>query len=188
MNANEPMPDKKNVNGKKISKKVKFLEYKINFKNKEIKYYQLLERLLQLLKSNENNFGLNQKLLISPPKIKRDGPKKTIFINFGETCKKINRNKEHLFSYIIGELGTSASIQDGGGLVLKGRYLSKGIETILRNYIRDYVLCSTCKSARTELQKDSFSKLLFIYCYRCFASRSVNNLSKVYFAKTKRKK
>jgi hypothetical protein len=51
-------------------------------------------------------------------------------------------------------------------LVLKGRYLSKGIETILRNYIRDYVLCSTCKSARTELQKDSFSKLLFIYCYK----------------------
>ena len=61
MNANEPMPDKKNVNGKKISKKVKFLEYKINFKNKEIKYYQLLERLLQLLKSNENNFSSKNK-------------------------------------------------------------------------------------------------------------------------------
>lgn len=168
--------------------KTNFLKYKEHFKKNEITYGQLLDRLSQLLKVNRCNFEINQKLIICPPIIKRDGPKKTIFINFDQTCKKMNRKKEHLFSYLIGELGTSASIQDGGGLVLKGRYLSKGIENILRNYIREYVLCNTCKSARTELQKDSFSKLLIIYCSRCFASKSVNNISKVYFAKIKRKK
>jgi len=163
-----------------------------NFKNKynknRISYLELLCRLSYLLKLKSINPSINQKLVICPPKMKRDGPKKTIFTNFGTTCKKLNRTKGHLFSYIIGELGTSASIQDGGGLVLKGRYLSVGIEYVLKNYIREYVLCITCKSARTELQKDKFSKLLFIYCHRCFASRSVNSISKAYFAKIKRKR
>jgi translation initiation factor 2 subunit 2 len=169
-------------------KNLNFVDAKEVFKKRKISYTDFLDRLLQLLKSNQTNSSMNQKLVICPPRIKRDGPKKTIFINFEETCKKINRNKGHLFSYILGELGTSASIQNGGGMVLKGRYLSKGIENILRNYIREYVLCNTCKSAKTELKKDTFSKLLFIYCTRCFASRSVNNISKVYFAKIKRKK
>jgi translation initiation factor 2 subunit 2 len=169
-------------------KQLEYSKFQIYWKKKEISYFELLDRLSYLLKVYNNNPSVNQKLIICPPKIKRDGPKKTIFINFGITCKKLNRTKGHLFSYITGELGTSASIQDGGGLVLKGRYLSKGIENVLRNYIQEYVLCNTCKSARTELQKDKFSKLLFIYCSRCFASRSVNNISKAYFAKLKRKR
>lgn len=161
---------------------------KKKFKYRKIGYYKLLDRLFQLLNLNSTDIDINQKLVISPPKIKRDGPKKTIFTNFDETCKKMNRDKGHLLSYITVELGTTASIQNGGGLVLKGRYMSKGLEIVLRNYIREYVVCKACKSARTELQKDFFSKLFFIYCFRCLASRSVNNLSKGYLAKLKRKK
>jgi len=168
--------------------KIIFSNFKDKFNKYEVTYLELLSRLSYLLKLKSVNPFINQKLVICPPKMKRDGPKKTIFTNFGITCKKLNRTKGHLFSYIIGELGTSASIQDGGGLVLKGRYLSVGIEYVLKNYIREYVLCNTCKSARTELQKDKFSKLLFIYCFRCFASRSVNSISKAYFAKIKRKR
>jgi len=163
-------------------------EIEENFPQKGVVYRELLFRIFRLLKIYQSDSNINEKIIISPPKIKKEGPKKTIFINFNETCKKMNRNKDHLVSYLTGELGTSASIQDCGGLVLKGRYLSKGIENILRKYIKEYVLCKTCKSAKTELQKDSFSKLLFIYCFRCFASRSVNGISKAYFAKLKRKK
>ena len=168
--------------------KLRNLEIKENLGEKKICYTELLDRIIQLLKINQSDSNINEKIIISPPKIKKDGPRKTVFINFIETCKKMNRKEDHLFSYITGELGTSASIQDCGGLVLKGRDLSKGIENILRKYIKEYVLCKTCKSAKTDLQKDSFSKLLFIYCFRCFASRSVNGISKAYFAKMKRKK
>jgi len=168
--------------------KIKSLNFKEDTQPEKFIYSELLDRLFRLLKIQQTDLDIDQKLIICPPRIKRDGPKKTIFINFEETCKKINRKSDHLLSYLTGELGTSASIQDSGGLVLKGRYLSKGIENVLRNYMREYVLCKTCKSARTELQKDSFSKLLFIYCFRCFASRSINNISKAYFAKLKRKK
>jgi len=169
-------------------RKLGYLRLKKNYKHKKIDYFELLERISRLLNLNSIQSDLNQKLIISPPKIKRDGSKKTIFINFVETCRKINRDKEHLFSYITGELGTTASIQHGGGLVLKGKFMPKGIEIVLRNYIREYVLCNTCKSAKTELHRDTFSKLFFIYCFRCFASRSVNNISKGYFARLKRKK
>jgi len=123
--------------------KLRNLEIKENLGEKKICYTELLDRIIQLLKINQSDSNINEKIIISPPKIKKD---------------------------------------------LKGRYLSKGIENILRKYIREYVLCKTCKSAKTDLQKDSFSKLLFIYCFRCFASRSVNGISKAYFAKMKRKK
>jgi translation initiation factor 2 subunit 2 len=158
------------------------------FQKKGVVYRELLNKIFRLLKIYQSDSNINEKIIISPPKIKKEGPKKTVFINFNETCEKMNRQKDHLIAYLTGELGTSASIQDCGGLVLKGRYLSKGIENVLRKYIKEYVLCKTCKSAKTELQKDSFSKLLFIYCFRCFASRSVNGISKAYFAKLKRKK
>ena len=159
-----------------------------NFIMKKLSYKNLLNRVFVLLSKNKNKTSLSEKIKIPPPRIKRDGPKKTVFTNFFEICKKINRNMDHLVTYITGELGTSASIQNGGGLVLKGRFLSKGIESILRSYIRDYVLCQSCKSARTKLHKDLHSKLFFIYCHQCYASRSVNNISKTYFAKIRRKK
>ena len=57
-----------------------FLKFKENFKKNEIKYGPLLDRLLKLLKVHRSNSEINQKLIICPPIIKRDGPKKTIFI------------------------------------------------------------------------------------------------------------
>jgi len=138
-------------------KQLEYSKFQIYWKKKEISYFELLDRLSYLLKVYNNNPSVNQKLIICPPKIKRDGPKKTIFINFGITCKKLNRTKGHLFSYITGELGTSASIQDGGGLVLKGRYLSKGIENVLRNYIRNM-----CYVIHVKVLVQNYKKISFL--------------------------
>jgi len=73
-------------------------------------------------------------------------------------------------------------------LVLKGRFQPKGIENILRNYINEYVLCASCGSAETFLKKDSLTRLFFLLCKRCKASRSVNQIKQGYIAQIKRKK
>ncbi|AFP65597.1 translation initiation factor eiF2 beta-subunit (nucleomorph) [Chroomonas mesostigmatica CCMP1168] len=154
----------------------------------ESEYYFLLDRLIQFLDQNEFNFSYQKRLSIQSPQIGRDGSKKTIFINFEIICTKLERNKEHLFYYISTELGTTASIQEGGGLVLKGRFQPKGIENVLKNYIKEYVLCDSCNSPKTILKKDLATRLIFLRCLRCGAWRSVFQIRPGFVAQTKKRK
>nr|UXY87254.1 translation initiation factor eiF2 beta-subunit [Cryptomonas sp.] len=151
-------------------------------------YEDLLNRLVKILDKNTPNSVSKDKLIIQPPKIAREGSKKTIFLNFEETCLKLRRENDHVLSYISTELGTNASIQDGGGLVLRGKFQPKGIENILRNYINEYVLCGSCKSADTYFKKDEMNKLCFLQCEICKAFRFINPIRPGFMAQTKRKK
>jgi translation initiation factor 2 subunit 2 len=152
------------------------------------KYRILLDRLFKML--NKNNIGLviKDKIIIQTPKIAREGTKKTIFLNFEETCIKLHRENDHVVAYISTELGTTVSIQEGGRLVLRGRFNQKGIENILRNYINEYVLCGSCKSVNTYFKKSELNKLFFLKCEVCKASRFINPIKAGFVAQTKRKK
>lgn len=151
-------------------------------------YEQLLNRFF---KSNEQNkiFNVKEKRLsLEPPNIAREGTKKTVFLNFEKICKKLKREKEHLCFYISTELGTTSSIQDSGALILKGKFQPKGIENVLSNYVKEYVLCGTCRSPNTNLTKDLNSRLFFIKCIFCEASRCVNQIRPGFIAISKKKK
>jgi translation initiation factor 2 subunit 2 len=156
--------------------------------DRQYDYLELLDRFLKY--SNEENIKnvFGKKLFLPIPKLGREGTKKTIFLNFDQITKKLNRNKEHLFFYFSTELGVPASIQEGGGLVLKGRFQPKGIENILKNYIKEYVLCGSCTSAQTILKKDNETRLFFIRCLKCDAWRSVNQIKAGFVAQLKKKK
>lgn len=151
-------------------------------------YFDLLDRFWKLLEQNESSVQEDTRLSLEPPKIGRDGTKKTLFLNFEKICTKLDREKEHLFFYIATELGTSASIQDSGTLVLKGKFQPKGIENVLRNYIKEYVLCGSCKSSNTILKKDIENRLIFLRCLRCEASRCVNQIRPGFVAQMKKKR
>ncbi|KAJ2788411.1 translation initiation factor eIF-2 beta subunit, partial [Coemansia helicoidea] len=56
-------------------------------------------------------------------------------------------------------------------LAIKGRFKQKQIETVLRNYIKEYVTCKTCRSGETTLTRDK--SLSFIKCESCGSSRTV---------------
>ena len=45
----------------------------------------------------------------------REGTKKTVFTNFMELCKSMNRNHEHVQAYLLAELGTSGAGGRAGG-------------------------------------------------------------------------
>ncbi|ABW97967.1 eif2B (nucleomorph) [Hemiselmis andersenii] len=167
------------------------------YKKKELKkndfltiynYEELLDRFIKRLEESTVSNQKVQRLTLEPPKLGRDGTKKTIFLNFEKICKKLGREKEHLFFYISTELGTTASIQDSGALVLKGKFQPKGFENILRNYIKEYVLCGSCQSSCTILEKDTETRLIFLRCNRCQAWRSVNQIRPGFIAQTKKKR
>jgi translation initiation factor 2 subunit 2 len=73
----------------------------------------------------------------------REGSKKTVFVNFTETVKAMNREKEHVQLFISVELGTECSLapvnDNNDKLVIKGKYLPKHIETLLRKYLTEFV-------------------------------------------------
>nr|UXY87745.1 translation initiation factor eiF2 beta-subunit [Cryptomonas curvata] len=152
------------------------------------KYEALLNRLFEILKQNSVNLALKDKTIIQTPKIARDGTKKTLFLNFQEICLKLHRKSDHILTYISAELGTTASIQEGGRLVLRGKFNQKGIEHVLRNYISEYVLCGSCKSVDTYFKKGEVNKLFFLKCNLCKASRFINPIRAGFVAQTKRKK
>jgi len=104
---------------------------------KPIKYDKLLERFFAHLHSaHPDLMGNSSKTYtIPPPQCLREGNKKTIFANIPEICKRMKRSDEHVIQFIFAELGTSGSVDGSRRLVIKGRFLQKQIENVLRRYI-----------------------------------------------------
>lgn len=64
---------------------------------------------------------------------------------YTSTCKPsptashqaMNRNNEHVSAFLLAELGTSGSLDGQQRLVVKGRFLPKSFETVLRRYVNE---------------------------------------------------
>lgn len=72
---------------------------------------------------------------IPPPQCLREGNKKTIFANIAEICKRMKRSEEHVTQFLFAELGTTGSTDGSRRLVIKGKFLQKQIENVLRRYV-----------------------------------------------------
>lgn len=105
-----------------------------------INYNLLLNRFFKLLNAHNPDLmssgGKSYK--IPPPQCLREGNKKTIFANIAEISKRMKRSEEHVTSYLFTELGTNGSTDGSRRLVIKGKFLQKQIENVLRRYIGMY--------------------------------------------------
>jgi len=139
---------------------------------REYKYEELLDRMYSLLHANNPELaGDRKRFLIKPPQVVREGSKRVVLTNFGEICKTLNRSMDHVYSFMLAEMGTTGSIDASSRMVIKGRFPPKAIEQIIRRYVGEYVSCSSCKSPATQLQKQN--RLYFMQCNNCGARRSV---------------
>lgn len=50
----------------------------------------------------------------------------------------MHRNPEHCLSFVLAELGTTGSIDGSQRLMLRGRYVPKYMESLLRKYISTF--------------------------------------------------
>ncbi|TGZ64894.1 hypothetical protein CRM22_006167 [Opisthorchis felineus] len=99
-------------------------------------YEMLLTRVFTQLGTLNPELVSDQKrrLVMVPPQMARVGTKKTLFVNFATICRFLNREQSHLTTYILAELGTQGSVDANGALLIRGRYQSKHMEPVLRNY------------------------------------------------------
>ncbi|KAF5100878.1 hypothetical protein D0Z03_000730 [Geotrichum reessii] len=149
---------------------------------KDFTYEQLLSKFFTILRDNNPDLASDrtgQKYKIPPPSVIRDG-KKSIFANIKEISDRMHRPTEHVIQFLFAELGTSGSVDGSSRLVIKGRYMPKQLETVLRKYITEYVSCKTCKSINTKLSKEN--RIYFLECNSCGSRRSVASIKVGYQA------
>lgn len=96
--------------------------------------------------------------------------KTTIFKNLFEIANKVNRTPEHLFTYLLKELGTAGEI-DGERAVFQGRILEARVKERVQKYIDRYVLCRECERPDTVLKKRN--RTLVMKCEACGAIHPV---------------
>ena len=158
--------------------------------DRDYKYEELLDRIFGLLKQNNPELtGEKRRTVLKPPQVLREGTKKTVFVNFSDLCKAMHRTQEHVLNFLLAELGTSGSLDGQQRLIVKGRFLPKAFEGVLRRYVNEYVLCQACKSPDTLLDKDDRTRLYVLRCQQCGANRSVAAIKQGFQAQIgKRKK
>lgn len=148
----------------------------------EYTYEELLDRVVNLLHANNPDLVEKKRRNIKPPQLTLMGSKKTLWVNFQEICTMMQRSPEHVFQFFMAELGTEGSIDGNQRLVIRGKYVPKYIESLLRKYVVEYVTCEMCRSPNTTLERDSGSRLYFCSCKDCGSRRSVAPIRSGYHA------
>ncbi len=180
------MFDLSKMKKKKKKKKVQEEETaKTDSKYANYAYDELLDRVAKIIQEKNPELGEKRRHTMKPPQLMRIGTKKTLWVNYAEICKAMNRSPEHVFQYFMAELGTDGSIDGTQRLIIKGKYMPKYIESLLRKYIVEYVTCQMCRSPQTSLTRDPVSRLYFLHCQNCGSSRSVTPIRAGFHAQTR---
>jgi len=148
-------------------------------------YEQLLSRIMKKIHKNHPDLVEKRQYVMKPPHLMRIGTNKTMWVNFQDICQMMHRDAEHVFRFFMSELGADGSIDGNHRLIIRGKYKPAYIESLLRKYIAEYVACQTCRSPNTALARDSTSRLHFVQCRDCSASRSVVQIRTGFHAQTR---
>ncbi|MGB9759094.1 MAG: translation initiation factor IF-2 subunit beta [Thermoproteota archaeon] len=134
----------------------------------EIRYDALLDRAINVLEK-----GKSESRLEVPPVISFVEGSKTKISNLSEIAKKLGREEDHVMKYISKRLATQAS-RAGDKVVLKGVFSREQLNVIVEQYMKEYVICPTCKRPDTKLVKEK--DLLYLVCMACGSRTAVRKL------------
>lgn len=112
-------------------------------------YSQLLNRVVDFIHQNNPELTDKKRFTMKPPQLMRGkvhcssdsstraltlfllniiilvGTKKTLWVNFQEICAMMRRNSDHVFQFMMAELGTEGSIDGNKRLVIRGKFVPK---------------------------------------------------------------
>jgi len=145
-------------------------------------YKLLLDRMYAQLTENNPDLINKKRAVLRPPEVMRVGTSKILWANFPEICNMMKRDPEHVFRFFLAELGTTGSIDASGRFTIKGKYVPKYIESLLKKYIAEYVTCSMCRGVQTNLVRDNVSRMYFMHCASCGATKTVTAIKAGYHA------
>ena len=129
-------------------------------------YESLLDRARDKI---PDNISSKSRWKLPEPQILIEGSN-TIFRNFNEVVSMMDRDDNHVYQYILNDLGTSGS-RDGPRARFKGRIPPKRIKKTIVNYVNSFIICSQCSSPDTMFVKEERTTLL--KCQACGAPRPV---------------
>jgi len=148
-------------------------------------YNLLMLRVYDQLRANNPDLVNKRKAVMPPPQVMRVGTSRILWTNFADTCKRMKRDPDHVMRFFLTELGTTGSIDGSDRFLMKGKFVPKYIESLLKRYINEYVTCSMCRNVDTRLSRDALTRMYFMHCESCGASRAVQAIQKGYHATAK---
>ncbi|RZD37958.1 MAG: translation initiation factor IF-2 subunit beta [Methanobacteriota archaeon] len=135
----------------------------------DLNYDKLLERAregLEDVMQNADRFNP------PTPEILHEGSKKTIIRNFSEIVDALRRDENHLYKFLLQELGTAGSINNRR-LVLQGRVPTRKINERIKSYIDTFVVCQECNRPDTSFLR--VGRTLNLHCEACGAKRPIRS-------------
>lgn len=147
-----------------------------NDDDEELTYDDMLSRLYAQMEPT----SLLKKVRLQPPKLSLIGSKRTGWSNFEVTAEALKRDPQHVSNFVENELGTTVSHAKEGLLVIKGRFRTNQMESILKKYVDRYVKCKTCHSSNTELARNQITRLTSLSCDDCRSEWTVENIQKAF--------
>lgn len=131
---------------------------------------QSYEELLKKAYANITEISDSHKRLTIPEGNVFIEGKTTIIENFAEITDVLNRDPDHFMKYLVGELGTAGKIESGRA-VFNGKFERSYVNSIIKNYVDEYVICSECGSPDTHIDKDD--RISILRCDACGGHRPV---------------
>lgn len=92
----------------------------------------------------------------------------------------MDRDPQHVLGYYKFELGCNGTIGSDDMLILNGGYQQKHFIKIIKKYIEIYVRCEVCQGYSSKIEKDVKTRLEFLKCSKCGASRTVPPIGKTF--------
>jgi translation initiation factor 2 subunit 2 len=151
----------------------------------EYSFQHMLDRIYTELRAKNPDLVNKKRAVLRPPEVMRVGTSKILWANFPEICKMMKRDPDHVFRFFLAELGTTGSIDGNSRFLIKGKFVPKTIESLLKKYIAEYVSCSMCRQVDTKLVRDAVSRMYFMHCGSCGAAKSVASIQKGFHAVNK---
>lgn len=94
-----------------------------------------------------------------------------IIRNFKQVSDILNREPKLLMRYFVKELAVPGTIDESGALILQGKFSSSIINRLISRFVKNYVLCPTCGSRFTVLEK--VGKVFKLRCLACGAETTL---------------
>jgi translation initiation factor 2 beta subunit (eIF-2beta)/eIF-5 len=142
---------------------------------KPLDFYEfLLDNIFEQFENDEQFKKYSDEPKISKPNICYDFKiRRTVWSNFTKNSGELNRDINDIKSFIEKELTNISSINGNNELLIKGKYNSNMIMSIFKKYIKTFVQCTCCSSIRTEITRNTSSKLDILKCNKCRAERTI---------------
>ena len=132
----------------------------------DFEYDALLDRARDRIPTNISE---RNRWTMPTPEILVEG-NQTIIRNFSSIVDAMDRDANHVYQFLINELGTSGT-REQFRVMLKGRVPPKRIKEKIVAYVKTYILCEQCKAPDTRFIKEDRTTLL--KCQACGATRPV---------------